>query len=151
MLMVLVILISVLLLMCFGMRRHGGIAFLAAIAGVYIFDRFGQDFANFLCDLIPAIDIWWCTRILYLVFVLAFPLIIYFRASKGGLFGVLRWVETIAFTFLITILVAPTLAEIFEFDDLAQLIVQGVDVVRTPMLILGVILSYVDILIAKKT
>ena len=151
MFMVLVILMAVLLLACFAMRRHGGIVFLASIAGMYIFNEFGQIFTDFICNLIPAVDEWWCLRCINLLFVLVFPMIIYFRASKGGLFGVLRLVETVAFAFLITVLVAPTLAEIFEFDDLAQLITQGIEVIRTPMIIIGIILSYVDILVAKKT
>lgn len=149
--MVLVVLMAVLLLACFVTRRHGGIAFLAAIAGMYIFTQFGETFTDFICYLIPAVNPWWCLRCLNLLFVLVFPLIIYFRASKGGLFGVLRLVETVAFAFLITILVAPTLAEMFEFDDLAQLIVQGIGMIQEPMIILGIILSYVDILVAKKT
>lgn len=149
--MVLAVLMATLLLICFTLRRHGGIAFLAALAGMYIHTQFSENFSDFLCNLMPAIDPWWCLRCLNLLFVLVFPMIIYIRASKGGLFGALRWVETFAFTFLITILVAPTLAEIFDFDDLAQTIVQGTAAIQAPMLVLGVILSYIDILIAKKT
>ena len=92
MLMVLVILVAVLLLICFAMRRHGGIAFLAALAGMYIYTQFGESFSDFICNLMPAVDPWWCLRCLNLLFVLIFPMIIYFRASKGGLFGALRWV-----------------------------------------------------------
>jgi hypothetical protein len=63
----------------------------------------------------------------------------------------MRLVETIAFAFLITILAAPTLVEICEFDSSAQNIVQYLNSIRDPILILGIILSYIDILITKKT
>ena len=151
MLMALVVLMAVLLLIGFAVRRHGGITFLAALAGMYIYSQFGETFSDFICNAIPAIDSWWCLRCINLLLVLIFPMIIYFRASKGGLFGALRWIETFILAFLLTVLVAPTLAEIFEFDDLAQTIVQWISTIQTPMLVLGIILSYLDILIAKKT
>ena len=149
--MILIIFLAALILACYVGKRHGGVAFLAAIAGAYIYELYGDQLTNFICNFIPSLDLWWCAKIVELLIIVGFPLMIYFRAGKGGLFGVLRLVETIAFALLITILAAPTLVEICEFDSSAQNIVQYLDSVRDPILIFGIILSYVDILITKKT
>lgn len=149
--MALIVLLAVLLLACFMARHHGGLAFLVAIAGTFVYEHYGQNFTDFLCHLIPSANPWWTLRCFYLLFVVIFPLLIFFRASKGGLFGALRLVETLAFSLLITILAAPVLADMLEFDSIARVIADFLNQIKNPLLITGIILSYIDILIAKKT
>ena len=73
-----------------------------------------------------------------------FPLILYFRAGKSGLFGVLRFVEAIIFALLLTMQIADPLASIFTFDTLARELANWIQHVHGYLLIAGIIFAYVD-------
>jgi hypothetical protein len=134
-----------LLLLCFMLiRRHIGVPFLAMIAGISVYGLYGEGFAHVLGDWIPNIgeDLW--RHILYIVFVAFFPLVLYFRAGKSGLFGVIRFVEAAIFALLLTMLISDSLASIFSFDTLARELANWIQGIQGYLMVAGVIFAYVD-------
>jgi hypothetical protein len=144
-LMVLVVLLAVLLLIFLLMRHHVGVPFLAMVAGVALYDAFGATFAQTINQWIPAADVWWTEKALFALFVAVMPLIIYFRVGRSGLFGVLRIIESIIFALLLTILLAPHLADFFSFDNTSIELANWIVGIRGIVMVVGVILAYVDV------
>lgn len=142
--MILAVVLAVLLLLFMIFRRHVGVPFLAMIAGISVYSMYGAKFAHVISDWIPHISENLAQHILYIIFVALFPLILYFRAGKSGLFGVLRFVEATIFALLITMQIADPLASIFSFDTLARELANWIQNIHSYLLIAGIIFAYVD-------
>lgn len=142
--MILAVVLAALLLLFMLFRRHVGVPFLAMIAGISVYGMYGAKFAHVISDWIPHISENLAQHVLYIVFVALFPLILYFRAGKSGLFGVLRFVEAAIFALLITMQIADPLASIFSFDTLARELANWIQNVHSYLLIAGIIFAYVD-------
>lgn len=145
MLMVLAGILAVLVVAFVLIRHHVGIPFIAMIAGVAVYEAFGETFAGWISQWIPAIDFWWSSRIIYILFVAIAPLILYLRTGKSGLFGIMRIIESIVFALLLVVLIAGPVSDFVAFDALAHEITGWISGVRTPLMIIGVIMAYVDI------
>ena len=143
--MILAVVLAALLLSFLLVRHNVGIPFLAMIAGVAVYDSFGEGFATAINQWVPSISVVMAQEILYALFVAVFPLLLYFRAGKGGLFGVMRIIESVIFALMLTILVADTLSSFFYFDTLAQQITSWIDGIRGVIMVVGIIFSYVDV------
>ncbi len=144
MLMILAVVLAALLLCFLLFRRHVGVPFLAMIAGISVYSMYGEKFAHVIGDWVPNIGADLAQHILYIVFVALFPLILYFRAGKSGLFGVLRIVEACIFALLITMQISGPLASIFSFDTLARELADWIQGVHSYLMIGGIIFAYVD-------
>jgi hypothetical protein len=70
--------------------------------------------------------------------------VLYFRAGKGGLFGVIRFVEAAIFALLLTMLISDSLASIFSFDTLARELANWIQGIQGYLMVAGVIFAYVD-------
>ena len=136
---------AALLLLFIAVRHNVGVPFLAMIAGVAVYEAWGASFANFISEWIPGISVVWIQYALYGALVLVFPLILYLRAGKSGLFGILRIAESVVFAAVLTILVAEPLANIFSFDNLAYDISSFLFNIRGIAMIVGIIAAYVDV------
>ena len=144
MLMILAVVLAALLL-CFLLVKHNvGVPFLAMIAGLAVYEAFGEMFASTINTWVPAVDTVIAQQVLYGLFVLAMPLLLYFRAGKSGLFGAFRAVESIIFAAMLTILASSLLTFYFSFDTLALDITGWLDGIRGYIMVAGVILAYVD-------
>ena len=145
MLMILAVVLAALLL-CFMLVKHNvGVPFLAMIAGLAVYEAFGEAFASIIHTWVPALDEIIAQQILYGLFVLLMPLLLYFRAGKSGLFGALRIVEGAIFAVMLTIMASSLLVYYFSFDTLAIDITNWIDGIRNYIMIAGVILAYVDV------
>lgn len=131
------------------MHRRTGSAFLATIAGVTIYQSFGQDFINFFTHLIPQAPQDVIQNGVYLALVVGFPIILYINSSNGGLFGILRLAESVIFAALIVSLISPQLTYIFSFDQLSHDINNFIGNFRNTAILVGAILAYVEILLTK--
>lgn len=145
MLMILAVVLAALLL-CFMLVKHNvGVPFLAMIAGLAVYEAFGEAFASTIHTWIPALDQIVAQQILYGLFVLLMPMVLYFRAGKSGLFGTLRVVESVIFAAMLTILAGGLLTYYFSFDTLALDITKWLDGIQGYIMVAGVILAYVDV------
>ncbi len=134
------------LLLCFMLVKHNiGVPFLAMIAGLAVNEAFGEAFASTIHTWVPALDEILAQQILYGLFVILMPLLLYFRAGKSGLFGALRVVENVIFAVMLTVLASGLLTYYFNFDTLAVDITKWLDGIRGYVMVAGIILAYVDV------
>ncbi len=145
--MVIIITLAALLLVFFLLRRSSGAALLAMIAGVAVYEMFGIQLAAQIQTWIPDSDIWLIQKIIYLALILIFPLILYARSGRGGLFGLLRLVHTAVLSLLLTALLADTLSQFFTFDDLSRTIATWIESTKGIFMIIGLLGAYLDILL----
>lgn len=142
--MILAVVLATLLLCFLLIRHHVGVPFLAMIAGLAVHEHFGADFANTISLWIPAIPSEVANTGLYVLFVALVPLILYFRAGKSGLFGIMRAIESIIFAIMLTVLLAGPLVALFDFDSLSADIASWIEGIRGIILVAGIIFAYVD-------
>ncbi len=142
--MVLIVVLAALLLCFLLVRHHVGVPFLAMIAGVAVYEHFGESFAWWINHWIPSLSIEVAQMGLYGLFVAAIPLLLYFRAGRSGLFGVMRAAESILFAVMLTALLANPLVALFNFDTLSATIAGWIEGVKGVILIVGIIVAYVD-------
>lgn len=143
--MILAVFLAALLLLFIAVRHNVGVPFLAMIAGVAVYEAWGASFANFVSEWIPGASVIWIQYAIYGLLVVVFPLILYLRAGKSGLFGVLRIAESVVFAAVLTIMVADPLASIFSFDNLAYEISSFLFGIRGIAMVVGIIAAYVDV------
>ena len=120
-LMILAVVLATLLLVFMIFRRHVGVPFLAMVAGITVYDLYGAQFARILSEWVPNISESIAQHVLYLVFVAFFPLVLYFRVGKSGLFGVLRFIEVNLFHPVIS---GKTANRVYKMEEL-QLCIFG--------------------------
>lgn len=144
--MVIIITLAVLFGLFFVVRKHIGPAHLAVIAGLSVYEAFGEQFAGYIQRLATGVSLELIQNCLFLVFVLAFPLILYLRSYRGGLSGILRVAEAVMFAALLTLLIAPALSFFFSFDGLSHQIVGFIEGYRGIIVLVGVLTAYFDIL-----
>ena len=147
--MILAVVLAALLLLFLLVRHHVGVPFLAMIAGVAVYEAFGLQFASVIHQWVPAIDEWWAQLGLYVFFVFIMPLVLYIRAGKSGLFGVLRIIEAIVFALLLTVLIADPLANLFSFDNTARDVANWIEGIRGVLMVVGVVFAYVDVMLVR--
>lgn len=143
--MILAVFLAALLLLFIAVRHNVGVPFLAMIAGVAVYENWGAGFANLVSEWLPNVSVIWIQYALYGILVLGFPLILYLRAGKSGLFGALRIAESVVFAAVLTIMVAEPLASIFQFDTLAYEISSFLNGIRGIAMIVGISAAYVDV------
>lgn len=143
--MVLAVFLAALLLLFVIVRHNVGVPFLAMIAGVAVYESWGAQFANYISEWLPGTSVMWVQYAIYGLLVVGFPLLLYLRAGKSGLFGVLRIAESCIFAVVLTIMVADTLASIFTFDNLAYDIASFLSSIRGIAMVVGIIAAYVDV------
>ena len=142
--MVLAVVLAALLLCFLLVRHHVGVPFLAMVAGLAVYEHFGASFAGVISQWIPAIPDWVADIGLYILFVALVPILLYFRAGRSGLFGVMRAIESVIFALMLTFLLAPPLVKLFDFDTLAADIVGYIDGIRGVVMVVGILFAYVD-------
>lgn len=130
-------------------RHRIGPSLLAMLAGISIYDMFGGTFIDVVCKIFESLPRNMAESGVYVALVAIFPLILYFRSHRGGLFGILRLAEAAIFAALLTSLLAPTLAMFFQFDTLAYEINNFISLVKTPIALIGVVAAYIDIILYR--
>lgn len=131
------------------LKRRIGPALLAIIAGLSIYDMFGANLAATLHGAFGNIPLENLSSLVYLCFVIAFPLVLYIRSKGGGMKGIIRLAESLVLAALVTTLLAPLLADFFTFDSMSRQIVTTLDSVRNGVVLASVVSAYLDILFFK--
>lgn len=145
--MILAVVLAALLLLFLIVRHNVGVPFLAMIAGVAVYEGWGESAVNQIIQWFPALDYQLVQLGIYALLVAVFPLVLYLRAGKSGLFGVVRIVESVVFAIVLTIMLAGPLASFFSFDTLAYQISGWLENIRGIAMIIGILFAYVDTLL----
>lgn len=142
-----IVVLAALILLFYLIRKHTGPAHLAVIAGVSVYNSFGTQCAEFLhANIFNSLELDLISACINLLLVLAFPLLLYFKSSRGGLFGILRIIEAVVFAAIVASLIAGPLAYFFPFDELSTEIYGFIKSIEGPIILFGVVSAYVDIL-----
>lgn len=144
--MVIIVALAFFLLLFFIMKRQVGPAMLAMIAGLSVYALFGADLASFIHGLIDNANLNLIKNLIYVVLVIVFPLLLYIRSNRGGLHGIFRLAESVAFALLLTSLIAGILSEFLPFDTLSRDISSFIESIKGYVVAAGVLLAYLDIL-----
>jgi len=145
--MVIIVALAVFVLLFFFVRKHIGPAHLAMIAGVAVFETLGRQFAEWILKLFEGAPLELVEMGIYVVLVAVFPIILYLRTGGGGLSGILRAVEAVIFSVILVSLISGPLAYFFPFDSLALEISEFIKGIYGPIMMVGVLIAYLDILI----
>ncbi|MBR3414868.1 hypothetical protein IKG73_02520 [Candidatus Saccharibacteria bacterium] len=130
----------------FVVRKHIGPGILAVIAGVAVDAAFSPMLVDFFHSINFGLPDGKLKALISLVLIVGFPMILYFKSSRGGMFGILRIAEALVMAALITALLAPAISEWFAFDDLSRNILAWINSVRGIIMMSGIGLAYLDIL-----
>ena len=144
--MVIGIVMALLFAAFFVVRKHIGPGILAVIAGVAVDAAFSPMLVDFFHSINFGLPDGKLKALISLVLIVGFPMILYFKSSRGGMFGILRIAEALVMAALITALLAPAISEWFAFDDLSRNILAWINSVRGIIMMSGVGLAYLDIL-----
>jgi len=144
--MAIIVTLALFLLIFFILRKNSGAAILAVIAGLATYKMFGADLAATIHGWTLSMEQWAIDTIIYFALILIFPMLLYFRSGRGGLFGILRLAQTIVFALFLTALLAHPLAEIFNFDELSRTIASAIVSFQGPIVAAGLAGAYIDIL-----
>ena len=145
--MILAVVLAALLLLFLFVRHNVGVPFLAMIAGVAVYEGWGESAVQQILQWFPSADYQLLQLGLYALLVAVFPLVLYLRAGKSGLFGAVRIAESIVFAVALTIMLAAPLASVFSFDTLAYQISGWLETIRGIAMIVGILFAYVDTLL----
>ena len=96
-------------LLFFVIRKHIGIMHLAMLAGLGVYEMFGDLLTNWFKQFTGDMETELLKMIIYLVLVLGFPLLLFLRSSNSGLFGILRTAESLITAIVIATLIAKPL------------------------------------------
>ncbi|NLA81111.1 MAG: hypothetical protein GX853_10295 [Chloroflexi bacterium] len=128
------------------LRRHTGPMQLATIAGVAVFNSFGPTFLGWITAIFPHADQTLFSHLIYLALVLVFPFILYFNSAHGGFAGIFHTISSVVSAIILVSLISSQIAYFFPFDDLSAELCQTISAYHGPLLLGGVVMSYVDIL-----
>jgi len=134
----------------FFVRKNAGPTFLAIIAGLSVYSLFHQMFTDFIVSIFPAAPANLVNQCLYIAFILIFPLILYFRSSRGNIAGLFRLINAGVLAILLTSLLSDSLATYFAFDVIARDIADFVEKAKGIVVLVGVIFAYIEILFYRK-
>ncbi|MBO7720351.1 hypothetical protein J6S35_01790 [Candidatus Saccharibacteria bacterium] len=144
--MILIGLLVALFVLFFFIRHHTGPAHLAMIAGLSVYNMFGVNFAEWIGKVIDKFPLEVIQSGVFVALILVFPILLYLRSSRGGLFGILRIAEAAIFATLLTALLSTTISQYIGFDSLAVQISNFIKSIEGPLVLVGVLSAYFDLL-----
>ena len=144
--MILIGLLVALFVLFFFVRHHTGPAHLAMIAGLSVYNMFGVNFAEWIGKAIDKFPLEVIQSGVFVALILVFPILLYLRSSRGGLFGILRIAEAAVFAILLTALLSTTISQYIGFDNLAVQISNFIKSIEGPLVLVGVLSAYFDLL-----
>lgn len=144
--MVIIAILVALFLIFFLLHRHSGPAHLAMISGLTVYSMFGAGFTIWLSQVFTWLSPELAGQLFYIALIALFPLIIYLRSSRGGMYGVLRVAEAALFALLMTALLIPAVEFFVPFDDFSNQLAVAIQNAEGALIAIGVAAAYIDIL-----
>ena len=145
--MVILITLAALFALFYFTHKHSGPAHLAVIAGLAVYESFGNQFTEFAQRFADNVAPDLVQTGVYVALVAIFPLLLYIRSGHGGLGGIVHFAEAAIFAAVLTSLLAPVLSQFFSFDAIAVNLTNTISAYEGPIVLVGIIAAYVDILI----
>ena len=130
----------------FAGRRHMGPGILAAVAGTAVYTAFYEQILGFAHNIGIGLPDGKIKALIALILIVGFPMILYFKSPRGGMFGLLRVAEALIMAALLTAILAPSIAEWFAFDDISKQILGWINNYMGFIMATGIGLAYLDIL-----
>ena len=147
--MIIIGLLIVFFLIFFAFKKHVGPAHLAMIAGISVYDSFGQNLVDGASHLLTAAPKGLLDVLVFAILVLGLPLLLYFRSGRGGLFGLLRIVEAAAFSALIVSVCSHCITYFISLDALSVNILSAINSAKGAIMVIGIAFAYFDILMYR--
>lgn len=147
--MVIIVALAILFFIFFILRRHSGPAHLAMIAGLSVYEMFGEGLAKWLSDMWTAVPDTILKYSVYLALIVVFPLLLYLRSGHGGLRGILHVIEALIFAAVMVSLISEPLAYFFQFDNLSTQISAFIKNIEGTIVVIGIVSAYFDLLFAS--
>ncbi|MDR0591139.1 MAG: hypothetical protein LBG75_01055 [Candidatus Nomurabacteria bacterium] len=138
-----------LFLLFFLLGRYSGPAHLASIAGVAVNVEFGGQLVDWITKLSGESTRDLVTMIVYLVFVLGFPMILYLKSHRFR-HGPVEALQTAVFALLVVTIIADPLAKLVTYDSLSVNITNILDSLLPYILVVATATGYVDILMYRR-
>jgi hypothetical protein len=137
-----------LFLVFFLLGRYSGPAHLASIAGVVVNAEFGTQLVDLVTNVTGESSRDLVTMVVYLVFVLGFPMILYLRSHRFK-HGLIEAVQTAVFALLVVTIINDPLARLVDYDALSLTIGSFLDDNLAYILVLATATGYMDILMYR--
>lgn len=147
--MVIIATLIALFLIFFMLKRNVGPTVLAILAGLSVYEMFGVQLAKFATEQISGLPLDLIKNLVYVVFILVFPLLLYVRSSRSGLFGLFRIVESAVIAVLLTALLASTISYFCSFDPLAKDVLSFINNIKGPVLVASIAVAYFDVIMYR--
>jgi hypothetical protein len=138
-----------LFLLFFLLGRYSGPAHLASIAGVAVNAEFGGYLVDWIVKLSGAGSRDLVTMIVYLVFVLGFPMTLYLKSHRFK-HGPVEALQTAVFALLVVTIIADPLAKLVSYDTLSVEIAHVLDACLPYILVVATATGYFDIIMYRK-
>lgn len=145
--MIIIATLVVLFLVFFMLRKNVGPTVLAVLAGLSVYEMFGVDIANFIAKQISGAPLELIKNCIYIIFILGFPLLLYFRSHRSGLFGLFRLAEAAVIAILLTSLLASSISYFCPFDSLAKDVLAFIENIKGPILMGSIVAAYLDVIL----
>jgi hypothetical protein len=147
--MVIIAALIVFFIIFFVLKKHVGPAHLAVIAGMSVYDSFGHNIVDGAQKAFQSAPKSLLEVIVFLVLVLALPLLLYFRSGRGGLFGILRFIEAATFSALLVSICSWCITYFFPLDSLSSNILSTINSFKGIIVVAGIAFAYFDILMYR--
>ncbi len=147
--MVIIIILALLFILFFILRKHAGPAQLAVIAGVCAYDFIGKTIVHGISNVFHSAPKNLLEIIVFLIIVLILPLLLYIRSGHDRIYGVLRILEALTFSVLLTTVCSWCIAYFIPLDGLSKNIVASVSSFKGIIVIVGIVFAYFDIMFCK--
>ena len=147
--MVIIITLIATFLTVFIIRKHTGVMHLAMLAGLSIYAMFHETIAGFVPQITGDIDPQLINMIIYAILVIGFPLLLFFKSSRGGVSGILRLAEAAMTAIVVATLLTEPLSFFFSFDPLANQLHDLIFQIEPPVLLASIVVAYLDILLSR--
>jgi hypothetical protein len=138
-----------LFLVFFLLARYSGPAHLASIAGVAVNAEFGHYLVDWTTKLSGESSRDLVTMIVYLVFVLGFPMVLYLKSHRFK-HGPVEAAQTAIFALLVVTIIADPLSRLVTYDAASVNITQVLDTLMPYILVVATATGYFDILMYRK-
>lgn len=149
--MVIIAILIALFLLFFFVRHHIGPALLAMIAGVSVYEMFGQEFVKWAHSILTQVPVDIIGASIYAIMIFVLPLLLYFRSARGGIFGVLRIIQAGVIAVLLAMLLLPIVTKFCTFDTVSSGLAKTIEPARGIIVLVGAGFAYFDILFLKKS
>jgi|GEM_PF-5005149 hypothetical protein len=143
--MVILAVIVILILMFFMMRRHVGAPILAVVAGGFANGVVNESVTDFLVRVLDGVPGLLVSSIICLLFVVIFPLTMYFRGASG-LHGAIRIVQAVVLAVVIVTMAAVPIENTFVLDGLSLSVLDAVRSFSQLIIVVGLGVAYWDII-----